>query len=310
MALYDGPIIDAHHHLWPYQRGRHGWLEAGSEGGDKELPMGDVGTLRRDVLPEDYLREADGQGIVATVHVEGGWQGGPAGEETDWLDTLDRSVVAARHVFHVDLAAPDAAARLDRESVHPCAAGVRDILAWHPDKSRTFVPDSGKIDGLAWRQGLALLARTGLACELMIFPWQMAAVARLLDDFAEVPFVLEHCGSPVDRSEGGMAAWADGLADLAKRPNLTIKVSNPFAYDHQWTMDSLRSVVGHCIDLFGPERSMFGSDYPVAGLHASFPAMMDAYRALTADLSPAEQRAFFHDTAARIYRIDAQEADA
>ena len=303
MLAYGGPIIDAHHHLWPYGLGRHRWIDAGVEGGDKALPMGDVGALRRDVLPEDYLAAAEGCNIVATVHVEGGWQGGPPGEETAWLDSLDRGTIAARHVFAVDLAASDASDQLDVEAAHPRAAGVRDVLAWHPEPSRSFV-EADKMGDAAWRSGLAALFERDLVFELMIFPWQMDDAARLIDGFPNGRFVLDHCGSPVDRSKAGMRDWADGLSRLAERENLAIKASNPFAYDHDWTIDSLRLVVGHCIEAFGPARTMFGSDFPVSELHAPFAEMMSAYRALTADLSADEQADFFRGTAARTYRME------
>lgn len=304
MPEYTGPIIDAHHHLWPWGLGRHRWLDAGAAGGDKALPMGDVGALRRDVLPADYLAAAAGQGIVATVHVEGGWQGGPPGEESAWLDTLDRSVVAARHAFAVDLAAADAEARIAAEAAHPRAVGLRDILAWHPDPARSFAA-AGKMADPAWRRGLACALRHGLVIELMIFPWQMDEVAALVDAHPDGVFVLNHCGSPVDRSAEGMAAWRRGLARLGGCGNLAVKVSNPFAYDHDWTPGSLRPVFDACLEAFGPDRALFGSDFPVAQLHASFPDMMSAYRALAAGLSPDGQAAFFHATAARIYRLQA-----
>ena len=112
MALYRGPIIDAHHHLWAYGMGKHGWLDKQPEPDEAGLPMGDLAGLRHDFLIDDYLAQASGENIVATVHVEAGWANDAGGEESAWLDTLDRRTVAARHVFRVPLDAPDAAARI------------------------------------------------------------------------------------------------------------------------------------------------------------------------------------------------------
>lgn len=300
MPAYRGEILDAHHHLWRYDMGRHGWIAAGSGEGGKVFPMGDLAALQRDALPGDYLAAAAGQGIVSTIHVEAGWSGGPEGEETAWLDTLDRNVVARWHVFHADLAAPDMEAQVAEAAAHPRAVGLRDIVAASSDSPHGFAPP-GKMDDARWRRGLAAAFDCGLAFDLMLFPGQMKDAARVVDAFPEGRFVLNHCGSPVDRSPEGLAAWAEGLERLAERPNIWIKVSNPFAYDHYWSLDSLRPVVGRCIEVFGPGRALFGSDYPVAGLHASFADMMAAYRALTADLSADEQRAIFHDVAAEVY---------
>ena len=303
MAPYRGPVIDAHHHLWDYGMGRHGWLDKQPGPDEEGLPMGDLAPLRRAFVVEDYLALAEGEDIVATVHMEGGWAGGRPGAETAWLDTLDRSVVAARHVFHVALDDADAPARVRAEARHPRAAGLRDIVAWHPDPTRAFAARPHRMADPAWRRGLAALADARLPFDLMLYPHQMDEAADLAQDFPAMTFVLNHCGSPADRSEVGMALWRDGLARLAACPNVAIKISNPVAYDHDWTEESLAAVILACFEAFGPERSMFGSDAPVSGLQAPFGRLLGIYRSILADRPEAAQRAFFHDTAAGIYRL-------
>ncbi len=303
MALYRGPIIDAHHHLWAYGMGKHGWLDRQPAPDEAGLPMGDLGSLRRDFLVADYLAQAEGENIVATVHVEAGWSNDTGGEESAWLDTLDRHVVAARHVFRVSLDAPDAAARIGREARHPRAAGLRDIVAWHPDPARSFADRPNRMSDPSWRRGLAALTEAGLPFDLMLYPHQMEEAAQLARDFGTTTFILNHCGSPADRSAEGMLTWRTGLTRLAACPNVLVKISNPVAYDHDWTEESLAAVILHCLDSFGPERSMFGSDAPVSGLQAPFARLLDVYRKILADRPPAAQRAFFHDTAARTYRL-------
>ena len=117
--------------------------------------------------------------------------------------------------------------------------------------------------------------------------------------------MINHCGSPIDRDEAGMTGWRNGLKLLARPPNVAIKISDLVAYDHHWTLDSLRPVVRHCIDCFGTERAMFASDFPVAGLHASFDEVYGSFKTIVSDLTPEEQRALFHDTALRLYRLAA-----
>jgi predicted TIM-barrel fold metal-dependent hydrolase len=156
----------------------------------------------------------------------------------------------------------------------------------------------------AWRSGLAHVGRCGLSFDLMLFPAQMESARRLVMDFPEQLFVINHCGSPIDRDKEGMARWRRGLARLAEVDNVAVKISDLVAYDHHWTLASLRDVVDHCIDCFGPDRAMFASDFPVAGLRASFDQIFNAFREITAGLSESEQAALFHDTATRIYRLD------
>lgn len=305
MAAYDGPIIDSHHHLWSYRMGHHAWLDPKPVAEGEGLPMGDLAPLRRDYGVEDFLAEAKGQGIVATVHIEALWSGGTEDGETEWLDTLDRSIVAARHVFRVPLEAVDAPARIARAARHPRAAGLRDIVAWHPDPGRAFTDRPHRMADPAWRRGLAALERAGLPFDLLLYPHQMEEAAALAGDFPATTFVLNHCGSPADRSEAGMAAWRAGLARLAECPNVVIKVSNPFAYDHDWSEDSIRAVVVHAFETFGPQRSLYGSDAPVSGLQVPMPRLLELYRAIFAGQPAAVQRAFFHDNAQRLYRLAA-----
>ncbi|MGI6854715.1 amidohydrolase family protein [Mesorhizobium sp. 1B3] len=302
MPIYSGPIIDAHHHLWDLDLHRHPWLDAAAaqRGG-----LGDLEPLRRNYLSEDYRRDAARHAVVATVHVEAGWRSDDSLGETRWLETLDKSTgVPARYVAHVPLASPHAAELIDAQAAFDRVVGIRDILSWDPDPARRFAARDGIMDESAWRASLALLARRDLVFDLMAFPRQLAAAARLAADFPDQPFVVNHCGSPIDRDEEGMRRWREGLAILSRRENVAIKISDLVAYDHDWTLDSLRPVVMHCIDCFGPERAMFGSDFPVAGLHATFDEVYDSFKEITAGFSEAEQRALFFGTAQRIYRVD------
>lgn len=301
MPIYSGPIIDAHHHLWDLAMHRHPWLEAaaGERGG-----LGDLGPLRRNYLPQDYGRDAARHDIVATVHVEAGWRADDCVGETRWLETLDKSAgVAARYVVHVPLASRDAGRLVAEQAAFDRVVGVRDILSWDPDPARRFAARDGIMDEPGWRAGLRLLAAHDLAFDLMVFPRQLADAARLAADFPDQVLVVNHCGSPIDRDEDGMRRWREGLQRLSRQENVAIKISDLVAYDHDWTLDSLRPVVMHCIECFGPDRAMFASDAPVAGLHASFDEVYGSFKEITADLSAAEQRALFFGTAQRIYRV-------
>jgi len=298
---YSGPIIDAHHHLWDLGLGRHPWLaaSAGERGG-----LGELGPLRRNYLPENYSRDAARHNVVVTVHVEAGWASDDCVGETRWLETLKSRGVADRYVVHVPLASPQAPALLEAQAAFDRVVGVRDILSWDPDPARRFAARDGIMDDPAWRDGLALLSRHGLSFDLMVFPRQLADAARLATAFPNQQFVLNHCGSPIDRDAEGMRRWRDGLRLLAERDNVAIKISDLVAYDHDWTLDSLRPVVLHCIDCFGPQRAMFGSDFPVAGLHATFDEIYDGFKTIVSNFSADEQAALFFGNARRIYRLD------
>jgi predicted TIM-barrel fold metal-dependent hydrolase len=205
----------------------------------------------------------------------------------------------------VPLGSPEASALIEAQTAFARVVGVRDILSWDPDPARCFAPRGGIMDEPAWRAGLARLGGHGLAFDLMVFPRQLTAAARLAAAFPDQLFVLNHCGSPIDRDEDGMRRWREGLRLLSRHDNMAIKISDLVAYDHDWTLDSLRTVILQCIDCFGPGRAMFASDFPVAGLHATFDEVYDSFKEITAGFSEAEQRALFFGTAERIYRLEA-----
>ncbi len=302
--LYAGPVIDPHHHLWDLSLKRHPWLTDSRPVGEDDMVFGSINAIRRDYGVAEYLADAEGQNIVATVHIEAGWAEDHLAEESPWLAALDRkSGVARRHVARVPLCDPESARLLEREAADRNCVGIRDIVAWHPDPAKSFTHQSDLMDDPAWRAGLKELTRLGLVFDLMLYPWQMADAARLVANFPGTLFAVNHCGSPADRSAEGMALWRAGLAELGRADNVAIKISDPVAYDNDWTLDSLRPVVEHCITCFGSRRAMFGSDFPVTGLHATFAEIYDAFRRIVGAMSREEQHDLFFATANRIYRV-------
>ena len=180
------------------------------------------------------------------------------------------------------------------------------MLSWHPtEPARSFASRPGIANEADFRRGVALLARHEQLLELMLYPYQAEEVARLARDFPHQTIIVNHCGSPIDRDREGMARWKASLKQLGSAPNVLIKISALTAYDPSPTPESLREVVLHCIECFGVDRSMFGSDFPVGRLWTSYDAIFDGFKAIVRDFSEAEQSALFHDNARRIYRMKA-----
>ena len=304
-GLYSGPIIDSHCHLWDLGMDRHPWLRP--TGGAIQA-LGDLAPIRRNYLVDDYRRDAANQNVVASVHIEAAWdRADDLLGEIEWLETLDKSSgVAVRYIGFADLTASNAGAALDRLSQFERCVGVRQMLSWHPtEAAKCFAPRPGIANEADFRSGVALLARHDQLLELMLYPYQAEEVARLARDFPDQTFIVNHCGSPIDRDHDGMGRWRQGLKLLGSAPNALIKISGLTAYDPRPTPESLRDVALHCIDCFGVERSMFGTDFPVGRLWTSFDAIFDGFKAMVRDFSQAEQSALFHDNARRVYRIDA-----
>ncbi len=308
--LYNGPIIDAHHHLWDLSGGRYPWLT----NPEAAIPaLGDIGFLRRNYLPPDYAADILGQGVVASVHVEAVWD--PARspvEETAWLDVLPRPPgIAARYVVAApaanakrfgELAAPNVAALLDGHAASPRVAAVGETIRWHPDPAKRWTR-RGLVHDPAWRRGLAQLARHGWALDLLMNPHQAEEVAALAREVPGQRFIVNHCGTPIDRDAEGLARWRAGLRAMGRQPNVAIKLSNFAAYATERTWEADRDTLRICIDPFGSGRCMFGSNYPVARRSMGYTALCTRFREVAAEYDPAEQHALFYGTAARLYGI-------
>ena len=298
--MYSGPIIDPHHHLWDLSMGKHPWL---SPSDPTVQAVAGLSQIANNYVVEDYVRDSHDHAIVATVHIEALWAGDPV-EETRWLETLDKSRgIALRYVGGAALGTPKAAGIIAEQAAFERVTGIRAILSWHPDPKKSFVsnPELGRDP--AWRGDVARLSRHRLNLELMMYPYQADIVRELAEFHPGLQIIINHCGSPIDRDPEGMRRWRDALRTISACPNIAIKISNPGAYDHDWTVDSVREVALHCIDCFGPDRAMFGTDYPVSLIQMSFDQVYDTFKTIASVLPAEDQAKLFHDTAKRFYRL-------
>jgi predicted TIM-barrel fold metal-dependent hydrolase len=298
---YSGPVIDAHHHLWDLALGAHPWIE----GRDPAMAsMGNLDFLRRNYLPADFLADVGATNFAGSVHVEAAWdRARDPVEETRWLMSINRPRnVAARLVGYVPLEAPEVAEMLAAHREAGPVVGVRETIRWHPDPARRWT-EAGILDRADKRRGIAALNRAGLLLEVLMNPYQSDDVARLARDMPDLQIVVNHCATPVDRDEAGLERWRNGLALMAAEPNVAIKVSNFGAYAPDKSPGGLRAAVLTCVHAFGPDRSMFGTDYPVGRRALSYAENVAGFTHAIAGFSAADQRALFHDTAHRIYRF-------
>jgi predicted TIM-barrel fold metal-dependent hydrolase len=159
------------------------------------------------------------------------------------------------------------------------------------------------MNGAIWRKGFAEVAERGLVFELQLFTSQFADGAQLARDFPDATIVLEHAGMPEDDSPAGRAAWREGLKRLAENANVSTKLSCLGTFMQSYDADGIAEIIQETVAIFGAERCMFGSNFPIEKLWTSYGALLDAHRAAAAQLSDLQQRAIFHDTAARVFRL-------
>lgn len=284
------PIVDAHQHFWDTRAGRHPWL---CQQPPIAFRYGDYAALRRPYLPVDYFADVGAHAVVKTVYIETEWDPRDPLGETAWVDRLRRDTgFPTVIVAQAWLDREDAASVLERQAAFPFVRGIR------------HKPPPGVMQSTRWREGYALLARFGLRFDLQTAWTELADAAALCAAFPDTQLVLNHTGLPADRSAEGIAGWSRALRTLAEQPNAAIKISGLGLPGERWSVERNREVVLTAIEIFGVQRAMFASNFPVDGLCGSFAEIYDGFRAIVADFSPSEQRALFHDNAIRLYAME------
>jgi predicted TIM-barrel fold metal-dependent hydrolase len=274
------PIADAHLHVWDPQAHYYPWL---CDEPPIRFRYGDYSALRRRYLVEDYRADSRGWPVERGVYVEAEWDPRDPLGEMVFIEGIRKkdafpSVAVAQAWLHRE----DCASVLEAQARHAFVRGIR------------HKPAPGMMDDRKWRAGYARLAPLGLHFELQA-PWrQLGEAARLARDFADTTIVLNHAGLPSDQEFSG---WREAVARLAAYPNVAVKISG------LGKVAAKREVVLTVIELYGTQRAMFASNFPVDGLCTSFSEIYSTFDEITRGFSDAERRALFHDNAVRIYRM-------
>jgi predicted TIM-barrel fold metal-dependent hydrolase len=303
-ASNDVPIIDPHQHFWDLSLGKHPWLR------DEPPPpfrYGDTRTLRRTYLPVDYRRDAERHRVVGTVYVETEWDPADPVGETRWVERLaSREGLPSAIVAQAWLDRDDVEDVLARQAVRPLVRGIRHKPAAAPSPAAVVPRAPGSMGDAGWRAGYARLARHGLSFDLQTPWWHFAEAAALARAFPDTLIILNHTGLPADRSPEGLRGWREAIATLAREPNVAVKISGLGVPGQPWTAKSNREVVLRTIELFGVDRAMFASNFPVDGLVTTFDTIYAGFKTIVRDFPESERRRLFHDNAVRLYRLSTE----
>lgn len=277
-------IVDTHQHLWDLDLFRYAWL--------RQLP-----DLNRSFRMNDYLAATNGLAIEKSVHLEA---------DVDEPFMLDETM----HLLHLADCADNplegvvACGRpeskefktyVEKIAGHSKLKGIRRVLHTRPDdlgQSETFI------------ENVCSLAGYGLSFDICVLARQLPLAIRLVSQCPDVTFILDHCGVPQVRDKI-LDPWRSLVREIAKFPNALCKISGLIAYadPYNWTAEDLRPYVDHAIECFGWDRVMFGSDWPVCTLSASYRQWVDVLLSLTRSAGEANQKKLFHDNAIRVYRL-------
>jgi predicted TIM-barrel fold metal-dependent hydrolase len=265
-------VWDPHAHYYP-------WL-------CDERPIafryGDYSKLRRRYLLDDYRADTTGWRVSHAVYIEAEWDPrDPLGEMNFIARLRKQNAFPSVAIAQAWLDRDDCAKVLEAQAVHSFVRGVR------------HKPKPGMMDDARWREGYGRLARLGLHFELQAPFSQLEEASRLARGFPDTTIVLNHTGLP---SSGDQHGWRAAMAGLAACPNVAVKISGMGVPVPEFVLAT--------IGLFGVERAMFASNYPVDSLRASFTAIYSGFEEITRGMPDAQRRALFHDNAVRIYRME------
>jgi L-fucono-1,5-lactonase len=270
--------IDAHHHLWTLARGDYGWLTP------------DLAPIYRDFYLSDLAPHLSAAGIEGTILV----QAAPTEAESMFLlDIAENAEVVRGVVGWTDFDAADGVARIDALAARKLLVGLRPMVQDIDDDNWLLGPTLAPL--------LAAMARNGLVFDALVLPRHLPRLLRVIDSHPDLKFVLDHCSKP-RLATGEIAIWQRDIALLAQYPNIVCKLSGLVTEAApDWQIADLRQAVDHVRACFGPQRMLWGSDWPVVNLAGGYAKWFGAAKTLLADLSPDEKADIFGGNAARIY---------
>jgi L-fuconolactonase len=275
-------MLDAHQHFWKPGRGDYGWLTP------------DMGAIYRDFLPADLRPLMQAAGITRTIAV----QAAETEAETDFLLALAAETdFIAGVVGWLDMTGEDFPARLAFYRAQPKWLGLRPLLQDHPPEA---------ILDARFRASLAEVARQDVPFDILTFPRHLPALLSVLAEQPDLPGIIDHISKPA-MTEPGLGEWEGHLTALGRHPRLMCKISGLVTEaGADWSADRIRPFLRHAAEAFGPERLVFGTDWPVCTLAASHGQVVDLARMLLAELyDAAALEKIFETNGARFYRLDA-----
>lgn len=293
-------IIDAHHHIW--RQADLAWLQ----GPTQPRIFGPYDAIKRDYLIDEFrddVAHAPAE-IVKSVYVQANWPNDRFAEEVAWVqDVSDATGWPHAVVGYCDMTQADAGSDLDRLAAFPAMRGIRQQLHWHENPLYRFAAEPDLALNANLQRNVARLADYGWAFDLQVFSGQMAGAGALADACPEVTFILQHAGMLEDLTDDGRHTWRAAMTDLAARPNVVCKLSGLGTFIQRNDADHIRSIVVESVALFGAERCLFGSNFPIEKLWTGYDDLVAAYLAAISDLDQGAQQAVMHNTAARIYAL-------
>lgn len=297
-------IVDAHHHLWDLSNKdtKYSWLMV-TEG---EAFFGDYAAIRKNYLLEDYIEDTKNQNIIKSVHVQAEHDDDKPVNETAWLQSLadtHSSKLPNAIVAFADFSKNNVSEILDAHQEYKNTRGIRQILSYNKDEPKYSHATEDFMKNSTWVENFKYIRNRNLSFDIQIYKHQMEDAVNLANKYNDVLFILNHTGEPCYQSKEYIESWEQNMKKLAKCENVVAKISGLGMFDPNWTIDSTRIFVEKTIQIFGIERCMFASNFPVDKIFNSFDTYWNSFKEITKNYSENDKKLLFSSNAEKYYRI-------
>ena len=297
-------IVDAHHHLWDLNNKdtKYSWLMV-TEG---EAFFGDYAAIRKNYLLEDYIEDTKNQNIIKSVHVQAEHDDDKPVNETAWLQNLadtHSSKLPNAIVAFADFSKNNVSELLDAHQEYKNTRGIRQILSYNKDEPKYSHATEDFMKNSTWVENFKYIRNRNLSFDIQIYKHQMEDAVNLANKYNDVLFILNHTGEPCYHSKEYIESWEQNMNKLAKCENVVAKISGLGMFDPNWTIDSTRIFVEKTIQIFGIERCMFASNFPVDKIFNSFDTYWNSFKEITKNYSENDKNLLFSSNAEKYYRI-------
>ena len=285
-------FADAHVHFYDMS---HPTLHYGHWQPDQDHPVLGSQTRKlgqKNFLAEDFVKLAKPHGIVKAVHVQAAIGSEDPVDETKWLQSAhDRTGFPSAIVGYTDLRGQDAHTQIERHLEYASFRGIRDFSYGDYLTSPDFI------------RGYSLISKYNLVASIAAETQDMGKVLDLAKLYPYTTIVLDHAGLPQERTDEYFLLWKSGMSLVAKAQNVICKISGLGMADNNWSVDSIRPYVETCIEIFGADRCIFATNWPIDSLWSSYEDVIRSYREITKHYSVSEKHAMFIGNTENIYGI-------
>ena len=294
-------IVDAHQHFWNVDANYLPWLA------DKPVNFryGDYSSIKRNYLPDEYLENSKKFDVVGSVFIETEWDPTDPLGEVAWVKKIRAETgLPSVMVAQAWLDADDAGEILGSLGQTSFVRGIRHKPTASSSAGKIELGAPGSMADPNWRRGYAQLAPNGLSFDLQTPWWHLPEAYSLAQDYPETHINLNHTGLPSDRSTEGLKKWSAAMKLFARASNTAVKISGIGLPNQPWSAEDNKRIVLETIEIFGVDRCMFASNFPVDSLVGTFETIFDGFDEITSGFDADERDRLFNSNAGKFYRIE------